>query len=239
MQRSYSLEHLVEEKYGEPRSSVTIVPNNRMSYGNSYDDRSINRHASREEIDKVADHIEVLNKSWDHLARSKEHLDRSREELRVELPPRYQSREDLYQSHHRSNERLADQDNYPYMDDTMDNRRRYNAQPAYQENNHIPQYSTYSDDGGYNQDTYNRGQSGQDGYNQYDDGSYNQQDNYRDDRNYDTQNTGYQDNRAGYRDDQYNQEQYYDQNESYDDNEFDDSQGYDYDRRGYQSSQII
>nr|XP_002121697.1 uncharacterized protein LOC100175475 isoform X1 [Ciona intestinalis] len=255
MPRSYSLEHLVEEKYGEPRSSVQIVPNNRMSYGNHYDDTSLNRHASREEIDKVADHIEVLNKSWDHLARSKEHLDRSREELRVELPPRYQSHDDLHHPHHRSNERLADQDNYPYMDDTLDNR-RYNphSQPMYREEQ-TPRrqyYDTYNDENGYqgNSDNYNQRQNydDQDGYqgNGYDDQTYNQQTDYRDNRNggyRDSRDAGY-DRNGGYRDDRdYNQQndqsQYYDRNNSYDDNEFDDDQSYNYDRRGYQPSNLI
>ena len=36
---------------------------------------------------QVADHIEVLNKSWDNLARSRENLNRSREELHVDRPP--------------------------------------------------------------------------------------------------------------------------------------------------------
>ena len=52
--RSYSLENVAEEKYGGSDSPhVTLLPTNRLSRADVYNDASLNRRASREELDKV------------------------------------------------------------------------------------------------------------------------------------------------------------------------------------------
>ena len=53
--RAYSLEELTDRKFGgDPRSSVTLVPlKGGRPRDDLYNDASLNRRASREEIDKV------------------------------------------------------------------------------------------------------------------------------------------------------------------------------------------
>nr|CAB3260446.1 uncharacterized protein LOC100175475 [Phallusia mammillata] len=236
MARAYSLEHLVDEKYGNGgRPAVAIVPSNRLSRGDMYDDTSLNRRASREELDKAADHIEVLTKSWDHLAQSREHLNRSREELHVDLPPRYQSHDDL----RGSRERLVE-DNYPYMDDTMD-RNRNDYRDSNQMNHH-DQYNYDQQDGYYDDRGATSGHYDDRGYGassgQYDDRKYSSGGGYNDQYGA-SSGRGYDDSTYRQDDRQYQQQQYNQQQRpSYGDSEFDDDQPDDY-NRGYQPASMI
>ncbi|XP_076815278.1 uncharacterized protein LOC143461289 isoform X2 [Clavelina lepadiformis] len=251
MGRSYSLEHLVEEKYGGPpdRNSVMLVPLNKpLSRENLYADSSLNRRASREEIDKVADHIEVLNKSWDNLAHSRDQLNTTREGLHVDLPPQYSSQDDLRNAHNQygSRERPNDQDSYPYMDDTVDRR---NDRPGGKSNafdnrnyyQHIIPDQRYNYDGNA-ADNYRDDRQHGGGANNYNDRSYD--DRYYDQQRYDDRynsNTQYDGQQHGYNDQNYNQ-QYYDdrnRNPSYGSEFDDDDRNYGYDQRGYQPARIV
>jgi len=219
MKKEYSLENLVEEKYGLQPSTEDVrarrenVYNGdiRASRENIYNGDSLQRKPTEQEMDEVADQIKLLSQSWDNLARSREHLDRSRQDLTVDLPPPQQmdpyDREESPPSYH-PEDPVTREDaplvvgKHPFGDRGFVSLQRLNDEPVEEERTY-PYMDDQSNDGSQsrNEDSYHRGNSYHD--NSYRDPQGQHDDRYYDDQRYQEDEQGYYDdqNRSGYRQD--------------------------------------
>jgi len=175
LKKTYSLERLVDEKYGPIGGSRGSYVDTSTPSSQHRQPGMNGRRPSREEIDQVASRIQQVSEGWSNLAKSRENLARSREHLapssgdsHEELPPRYQPHDENpqyrapYTTPHPfgdrgfvSMQRLNDQeddeeDEYPYMDDTADG-----ASTTYQDDPRNSRSQNHGDHHrGYNGDRY-------------------------------------------------------------------------------------
>ncbi|XP_039269905.2 uncharacterized protein LOC120344673 [Styela clava] len=183
---------LIDGVFNKSMENVTLIPsgNLRHSRENLYSDNRKSMHASREQLDQVASHIQTLNKSWDQLSKSRQQLNDAQDELQDVSSNLRKSREQLYHSQ----ERLNDTDqNYPYIDDNTTRSNDYNRRYDDQDGGYgrqEPQGYDYSDQGTYDQrqgyDENRQGYDDRQGHDTYRDDQDRYQDRYSRHDNYDS-----------------------------------------------------
>lgn len=216
---------LVSGMYSKSREDVTLIPSEELgrSRDNVYTDNRKSMHASREQLNEAANHIQTLNQSWDQLSKSRQHLNETQDELQNTAADLRKSREQLYHSREQLNHYGGavshDPDNYPYIDDgtNRSNEGYPDNRPGYHQDERDsrgPPPPSYDDD---------RRAYGDGNYNSYRDGGYDQGDMYRqgndshnqdsydndqENRNYNSYNQGADHNRGQYNYDDRSGEQY-------------------------------
>lgn len=190
---------LIGGVYSKSQENVTLIPSEelRRSRENVFTDNRKSLHASREQLDQAASHIQTLNQSWDVLSKSRQALNDAQDELNYPGPNLRQSREQLYHSREALNR--EPEHNYPYIDDGPNR----------------------SDD-----ENYSRQDEQDGGYRAQPQGYDSRQRGYGDDRTrgYDDRTQGYDDRTQGYGD---GTQGYSDSRGGYDDQYYDRQQGYD------------